>query len=339
MPVALLVAMLASLGLHVTALFGPEIDLAPAPASIPPPLQAEIVLQPRASPVTASAAKPTRNSVRKSRPALPSTVSGGLAQPASPEVSPVIDEVASVSPDDWRRADDGETDNGKSAPDGGLAAAAPESVLESPRLPETGVIRYLVSRGDPPLLIGSAVQRWEMTAGRYRIVSVMETTGVAAWVRAVRIETESSGRLADGGLAPVRYVSRRQDREQVEQVDFDHEAGLIRFGNGRSVALPAGAQDLLSFNFQLGWLARTGDLAIATGRKLGTFRLELLGKEWVETAGQPIWTLHFRAQGETTTEVWLAADKHLLPVKIRHIDKKGERFEQVAQEIRLDPDS
>jgi hypothetical protein len=338
MPFALAAALLASLGLHAAALFLPEAEPTPAPLPEPAPLQAEIVLRPRAAPLAAppepvakAAPKPVRRpSQLQPRPespvavaTLPAVADPLLADDGAATATPVVDAPA---PAEARpTVDDAQT----------------EDVVDatSPQLPVAGEIRYVVQRGDPPVLIGSAVHRWRMADGRYRIVSTMETTGVAAWLRAVQLDVESSGRLVADGLAPERYRSRRADRgrERVEQADFDRDAGLVRFGNGTTAPLPAGAQDLLSFNYQLGWLARTGDMAIATGRKLGTWRLELLGREWLETPSRQIWTLHFRASGETTTEVWLAPDEHLLPVKILHIDKKGERFEQVVEAIVLDP--
>lgn len=348
MPFALVAAMLASLGLHAAALLLPEVEPVPAPEP-PAALQAEIVLRPRAAPVSAATRggktatpPPTRSVPSPIRPKsvppvapLPTEAAGTLPPPAETSAAPAV------------------SDGAPATGDGALAGAAtaapspasddPAPPLVSPGIPERGVIRYAVYRGDPPTLIGSAEQRWEMGGeqgeGRYRIVSVMETTGIAAWIRSVRLETESRGALVVAGLQPERYSSRRldADRERVEEVVFDPAAGLVRFTRGGSAPLPAGAQDLLSFNYQLGWLARTGDMAIATARKIGTFRLELLGKEWLETPLQPIWTLHFRASGETTTDVWLAPDNYLLPVKIRHIDKKGEPFEQVVEDIRLAP--
>ena len=44
-------------------------------------------------------------------------------------------------------------------------------------------------------------------------------------------------------------------------------------------------------------------------------------------------TLHLRAPGVNTTELWLAYDYLLLPVKIRHVDNKGGILVQVATEI------
>ena len=56
-------------------------------------------------------------------------------------------------------------------------------------------------------------------------------------------------------------------------------------------------------------------------RKLGTYQLELLGKGMAGYAGRPDLDAALLARGETTTEVWLAAEQYLLPVKIQHIDK------------------
>lgn len=202
-------------------------------------------------------------------------------------------------------------------------------------LPPTGEIEFTVTRGEPPTLIGRSVQSWTLAGDSYRIVNVTETVGLAALLRPIHIETESRGRIIASGLAPDVYTSHRQVKGVEERVDFDWAAGIVRFSNGSSGPLPAGAQDLLSFNFQLGWLSKTGPMAIATTRKIGRYELELIGEELLQTPVRLMRTLHFRAPGETTTEVWLAPGDHLLPVKIRHIDKKGEIYDEVVAEIRI----
>lgn len=347
MPFALAAALLASLGLHAAALFVPEVEPAAVPESAT--LSVEIVVRPHAAPAVAggneagaklpsSHGSPPRSPRRLPPPAV-------VAAPVKPSAV-AADEMPAES---VAVAGAGPADEAGSRPapaageyeqdgSGGTGASTATADLTSPQLPASGEIRYVVYRGELPTMIGRAVQRWEMSAGRYRLHSVMETTGVAAWLRNVRLETESSGELAAGGLVPTLYVSRRRDgeRERSERVVFDHDAGVVRFGNGTTAVLPAGAQDLLSFNYQLGWLVRSGEMAIASGRKLASYRLELLGKEWLEAPAGPIWTLHFRASGATITEVWLAPDNYLLPVKIRHVDKKGESFEQVAESVSFD---
>lgn len=324
MPLALIAATLASLGLHAAALFLPDIDLAPPPD--PQPLQAEIVLQPRRAPVA------------QASPAV-----SPVAKPPAPRAVPRNKAAETVTPPPAVPAmpaeDPGETASaGLPTPLVEAAPAAGETAppgVASPDLPPTGSIRFVVTNGETESIVGSAEHRWQMGDGRYRITSVMETAGLAALFRSIRFEAESSGRLEAGGLTPEEYSTRRSDKTRVEQVRFDWAAGVARFANGSETPLAAGAQDLLSFNYQLGWLAKTGEMGIATGRKLGLHRLELLGRETLKTEAGELSTLHFRALGSTHTEVWLAESRYLLPVKIRHVDKKGDRYELLVQEIRI----
>lgn len=317
MPVALIAAVLASLGIHGVVLFVPEVDLSPHPEPIT--LQAEIVLKPRAVPVQAPELAAPPAPARKPQPSRTKTVRTDDAAVAPPASAPAESPASAL----------------------GGAVSASESKDPPPAelaLPPQGEIVFTVLRGDPPAIIGRSVQSWELRENRYRIGSVMETVGLAALLRPTRLESESRGRVVATGLAPDSFVSRRPGKdggERVERVDFDWADGVARFGSGASAPLPIGAQDLLSFNFQLGWLSKTGEMAIATVKKLGRYNLELVGEEFLETPIGLLRTLHFRAPGETTTEVWLAVDRHLLPVKIRHVDKKAESFDQLVEEIRL----
>ncbi len=314
MPIALAAAFLASLGIHGVVLFGPEFDLSPHPEPIT--LQAEIVLQPRAVPVQRPAAAPEPAAVRKPPPTRTRTPRPTDVPAAAPPAQPAETPVPAVA----------------GAP---VAAEPPPAELA---LPPQGEIVYTVLRGEPPAIIGRSVQSWELRENGYRITSVMETVGLAALLRPARLESESRGRIVASGLAPESFVSRRPGKdgaERVERVDFDWAGNVARFNSGATAPLATGAQDLLSFNFQLGWLSKTGEMAIATTKKLGRYRLELIAEELLETPVGLLRTLHFRAPGETTTEVWLAVDRHLLPVKIRHIDKKAESFDQLVEEIRI----
>ena len=46
-------------------------------------------------------------------------------------------------------------------------------------------------------------------------------------------------------------------------------------------------------------------------------------------------TRHLRSPGERLTDIWLAYEYRLLPVKIRHVDNKGNAFVQIATEIQF----
>jgi hypothetical protein len=318
MPFALIAAVLASLGAHAVALFVPEFELSPPPE--PVLLQAEIVLKPRAIPEVRPVVPPPAKKQPEPRARPVAEAPAEKAKPAEPTPEPVVDTVPETS-----------------ASSEALVKETPPTAPAELALPPRGEVVFTVLRGDPAAIIGRATQSWELGDGTYRIVSVMETVGLAAVLRPLRLETESRGRIIATGLEPVSYTSVRQDKgkEKRERVEFDWAAAVARFSNGTVSPLPPGSQDLLSFNFQLGWLSKTGDMSIATAKKLARYRLELVGEELLETQVGFLRTLHFRAPGETTTEVWLAPDHHLLPVKIRHIDKKGESYDQLAEEIRI----
>lgn len=322
MPFALIAAALASLGIHAALLFGPEFDLSPAPE--PLLLQAEIILKPRAAPeqkpATAASAK---------KPLMPHTKS--ITHNSSANVvatAPVMASAETVPETEVA----GEVVGAAGAAEPVVHEDAPPAELV---LPPRGEIVFSVTRGDPPAIIGRSVQSWELGDGNYRITSVTETVGLAALIKPIMLTSESRGRIIASGLEPASFLSQQQGKARSEHVEFDWAAGVVRFANGNTSPLPAGSQDLLSFNFQLGWLSKTGDMAIATGKKLGRYRIELIGEELLETKVGFLTTLHFRAPGETTTEVWLAPAHYLLPVKIRHIDKKGESYDQLADEIRI----
>ena len=213
-----------------------------------------------------------------------------------------------------------------------LAQAPPAS-----RLPERGVIRYRVERGDQGLIIGQSVHDWQIDAeGAYRLTAVTETTGLAALIKPLRIEHESLGHIGVEGLQPERFTIRRNGRETSETAVFDRAKGEVQIGRRAPQALLPGAQDLLSFHYQLGFMAQPGgSIPIATGKKFDTYLLDVIGDEVLEIPAGKVRTLHLRTRGEKVTELWLAYDYLMLPVKIRHSDLRGESFVQVATELQL----
>ncbi len=337
MPFALLIALAASLGLHVAALFGPTIDFSTEPES--PPLVAELrplpksLAEPLKKPEKVASAKP-RATVRRSEAAPGSTpvlsipdASPELVAQAESEPATSLQELESEAP----------------SPVSERAASLPESdpVPPPPRLPPRGIIHYRVDYGDRNFEIGKAISEWEIVDGAYRLSSVTETSGLVWLFKPYRISMESRGRLTDFGLMPENFSIKRNGVEAGEKASFDWEQMLVRVGDGAPQILSQGSQDLLSFNYQLGFMPHPevgSTLPIATGRKYGIYRLEVLGDEDIEIPAGVLRTLHLRAPGVNTTELWLAYDYLLLPVKIRFVDNKGDSLVQVATAIQLSPE-
>jgi hypothetical protein len=111
---------------------------------------------------------------------------------------------------------------------------------------------------------------------------------------------------------------------------------------GHADPLPEGTQDMLSMYHQLVLLLASAnppnplELPIATGRKLEHYRFELLGEEPLDYQGAPHAALHLKTRnGDDIIEIWIARDIPGLPIKIRFTDRKGEVFEQIAEEMAL----
>lgn len=340
MPFALLFAIAASLGIHAAALFGPDLDLATEPEL--PPLMAELrpLLKP---PLPSPLVDPVAPS-EKPAPVKPRTLRrkvDAVTRPASATPVLSVPQVSSLEESGTAPASaptPGHTT--QSGPDSVLPAPEPVVAPAVPRLPPHGVIHYRVDRGDSNFQIGVSQNEWEIIEGRYRLRSVVETTGLVWLFKAYRIEMESQGVVTAEGLRPDSFALSRNGQAAKEKAYFDWETMKVRIGSLPDQVLVEGTQDLLSFNYQLGYLpnlAAGGDLMIATGRKYGIYRLEVLGDELLTLPAGEIRTLHLRAPGENTTELWLAYDYLLLPVKIRHVDNKGGSIVQVATTIQLSP--
>jgi hypothetical protein len=223
-----------------------------------------------------------------------------------------------------------------------MAPPTPEPAAIPPPQPEPpfariGRVRYLVTYGDGGFVIGETIHEWRVENGRYTLRSSAEPKGLAA-LRGKPRWQESAGEILAGGLRPGEFRDRRDGRD-AEVATFDWESGRVNFSGGRGEArIDAGGQDLLSVFYQLAWLAprQTTDFLVATGGRVGRWKFEWLGEEALELASGSMPALHLRTQADgDTTEVWLVPRHGNLPLKIRHTNRKGDAFEQIADTLDL----
>ncbi len=343
MPLVLVAALVASLVLHGMLLFLPELHLGdwqkspepqllqarlrPAPVPVPPAAASPPAAQPQPRPAAQPPA-PRREPPRPV-PVTPAPLAAPVSVPPSPAVpTPAPIRETPPAPPRWTLG-----------PPDELEAGTPREAVAGEVFPPAGELRYQVYRGERGLMVGEARQRWEMGDGRYHLWSVIETTGLAALFRPVRVEMESHGNVGPDGLRPEQFLVRRNGGGG-EGADFDWEAGQVRIGDRSPEPLGPGSQDLLSFHYQLAYLPDLeGGAAfpVATGRKYERYEFDALGEEQLELPAGSFRTLHLQSLGSSRTELWLALDQLLLPVKIRHTDKKGEIFEQVLTQMILGP--
>ncbi len=321
----LLIAFAASALLHAAALVGSGWALPGSEAPEPPatPLEAVIARPaPRVEPPPKAAPPPA---------ARPRHLPAGLArapEPATTVAAPELPRPVAVAPPP--------SEPPPAAPPAAMPEPAPP-VPATTALAGRGQVRYAITRGEGGFVVGQATHTWEHDGFRYRLRSVTETTGLAALFKPARVVQSSEGELANDGLQPREF--RHERVGGVDTASFDWPGRVVAFA-GRREVIVNGTQDMLSMYYQLVLLAPTQgalDMPIATGRKLENYRFEVLGEETLAVPAGQRRALRVRTRsGGDTIELWLQAGEGAasrgLPLKIRFIDRKGEIFDQIADE-------
>ena len=324
MPIVL--ALVASAVIHAAALLGPGWTL-PGDGDADAPQTIDAVLtrpapRPEATPVAKSVPKPHVDKPRPQRmataaSAAPSISSSPSESSAPPTASPVEPPPVAVAP----------APTFESAP-------VPARIA----LPAKGRVRYAITRGEEGFVIGQTTHTWQQDGFTYTLQSVAETTGLVALFKSARVLQISRGEVTAAGLRPHEF--RHERVGGLDTANFDWARGVVAYA-GREDGVSAGTQDMLSMYYQLVLLApQSGvvEMPIATGRKLEIFRLEVLGEVSLALPGGERRALHVRTRSSNDTiELWLRtgadAASRGLPLKIRFIDRRGDIFDQIADDL------
>jgi hypothetical protein len=201
-------------------------------------------------------------------------------------------------------------------------------------------IRYSVSRGEGGFVIGQAVQEFRSDGGAYYLRSATETTGLVRLFKRVDLIHSSAGQVVNGHLQPREFRIER-DGAAGETAIFDWPQGKVWLGE-RHFDLEPGAQDMLSMFCELALIPIDGptvSLPVVTGKKVERYQFTVIGEETLATPMGEQPTLHLRTQGAGSerTDIWLGYNFARLPLRIRHVDRKGEVYDQVAGSIEIDP--
>lgn len=323
MPLVLILALAGSLAIHGAALFGTDVELFGGGAESVP-LRVELQPPPAAPPASPEIAHPV------AKPPAKKTRLRAAAKAAKAASAPSVPAEAVIEPVEPPMA----AEPVEAVP----TPPPPPPAPARPVLAAKGVLRFAIIKESLGLQVGRAEHRWEFSEdGRYRLLGVTETSGLAALLKPVRLEIESQGRMVPGGLQPDRLRSRKNGQDSNENADFDWAGGVVSLSRDGSVReIAKGSQDILSLNYQLAYLGRLAEgsqIGVVTGKKYERYELDSLGEEEIDTPAGRFRSLHLRAMTDNTTEIWIALDRQRLPVKIRFTDKKGESFVQVLTEI------
>lgn len=345
-------ALIVSLMLHAL-LIGGALRLAPEGIAPAPSIALEVQLLPPTTPRVTQSARPPPSPPSPPRArAAPPEQAGAAVEPAAGE-STVADstriEPAAAQPGTEsapRLADSGPPPIEPAEPSSQVAAAdspqaplADSQVAAAPALPPLNPlparvdlrfkVRYGMAAGEQTLV-------WVNESGaRYTVISVAEATGLAGLLYRGKFVQTSRGRMTPLGLQPEEFWDQRGDRRSSAQ--FDAEQGHLTLnpaqGAPRHFSYQGEVQDVLSLFFQLALTAPPGadtlSYTVFNGRKLRDYRYEVRGITRLETVAGPLRTLHLArvADGDGRFEVWLAVDRHYLPVRVLKSDDNDNAVE------------
>jgi hypothetical protein len=186
--------------------------------------------------------------------------------------------------------------------------------------------------------MAEVVERLEHANGAYSLTETWRGKGMYALLG--RAKRTSAGALTAEGPRPHEYVDERSGRD-TQRVSFDWKANTItrRYkGATRTEPVPPDTQDRLSFLFALSFLSQKGEpvtFHVADGRGMSLHTYTPSGREKVATpAGEfeALKVLRRNGSGDVV-DIWLAADRNYLPVRIVVVEGDGTRYEHVARRI------
>jgi len=229
-------------------------------------------------------------------------------------------------------------------PSPAASAVAADVEPQRPPLPKHAQLRFSVYVGENNFKAGESLHTLEIKDGRYTLKADVHTTGLASVFKSYRMQQTSTGTATEQTLKPETFTEEvtNSGQKTINRADFDWANHTMHFSGGGEAALPQQAQDILSILYQFPPMRQQEDsvsISISTGKKIETFRFEIVFEESLKTAMGTLQTVHFRklhAAREEGLEIWFAQEYRLLPVKIRHLDRDGKADgEAVITDIRV----
>lgn len=196
--------------------------------------------------------------------------------------------------------------------------------------------------------VGQLYQQLDIYGDKYTLKATEQTDEPASLPNNGQLVQASYGKIDEHGLQPETFKEERitGSGKQDLEATFDRTVQKLLFSHGGETALPADAQDILSFMYQLSQLSMQAEIipiSISDGTKLEQNRIEIGITEDISTPMGKLRALHLRkmhAQGEAYFEIWLGLEYSMLPVKFREVDgSDGIIEESVISDIRASDDN
>lgn len=218
-----------------------------------------------------------------------------------------------------------------------------EETAETRPFPRHLQLTFIVYADENGSRTGEIRQQLDISGGRYTLRSERKAAGLYSLRNSDRTIQVSNGKIGDHGLQPDTFSEEQidPDGKQSLQATLDWAAQKLRFSGGGEIPLPADAQDVLSYMYQISQLPMNAEfftLPIVDGAQLRQDQIEIGVKEYITTPMGKLRALRLRSMHtdrEAYFEIWLGLEYRLLPVKFRQVDSSGKMTEEyVISDIR-----
>lgn len=221
-------------------------------------------------------------------------------------------------------------------------ASAGSGNLLRPALPLEVRAEYGVSRGSTR--IGTVIETFRREGDRYAILSETVAAGALGWIIRDKLVVRSEGQITGTGLRPLTYSFSREKAPKknvsatfVWQQGPSAQAGLMTSqhdGRTAQLQVASGTLDRLSILYQF-MVAPPGSERVeawmTNGKSVTRYAYERRGTETIQTPMGAYEALRIhRKDSDDGSEVdlWLAQDRHFVPLRIRLTHKDGTQDEQ-----------
>ena len=203
-----------------------------------------------------------------------------------------------------------------------IALSFSAAALAAP--PQRVDIGYEIARNG--LILAEVSQRLEHDGRSYKLSETWKGRG--AFALRGEANRSSHGAVAADGLRPQKFEDKRSGRD-TQHAEFDpaaKTATLLR-------------QDRLSFIWSFAFSPPAGPVtvSVADGKGTTTYTYEPAGRERVKTPAGEFNALKLVKRRDKpedrVTEIWLAAERNYLPVRVLVVDKDGTRLDTLASKI------
>ncbi len=214
------------------------------------------------------------------------------------------------------------------------ACAAPDAVSAT----------YSVIRAG--LHIATTQESFERTGSQYRVSSDSNPVGLAALFVRKRIKVLSSGTVTPAGLHPQQFEYGDGDKSVSATFDWKSQRLHMTFdGRNETIALPQGTQDRLSLMYQFMFLpvdkVKTIPIQMTNGKKIESYLYQVTDSGSAETPLGKMNAVHLVKQRDAgdnnQIEVWLATERHFVPIKILVVESDGARYEWIITRLEFKP--